>query len=69
MVFKPLTGFSCPGGREITVPDTCTTDSTGASHKSFFTEAADYEVKGENIARKQMSLKVSIVYGLEKCYS
>lgn len=36
-----LTGFSCPGGRGMTVPDTRTTDSTGASHKTFFTEAAD----------------------------
>lgn len=32
-----LTGFSCPGGREDTIPVTRTTDSTGALDKSFFT--------------------------------
>lgn len=64
-----LTGFSCPGGRETTVPDTCTTDSTGASHKIFFTEAADYRKRGENSSKKHMNLKESVltlVYGLEK---
>jgi hypothetical protein len=40
------TGFSCPGGREITVPDTLTTDSTGASHKILLTDAADCKIRG-----------------------
>lgn len=68
-VSKQLTGFSCPGGREITVPDTCTTDSTGASHKIFFTEAADYTTGEKNSSNKQMNLKeyvvTTVVYGLE----
>lgn len=33
---KALTGFFCPGGREATVPVTLTTDSTGASYRTFF---------------------------------
>lgn len=32
-----LTGFSCPGGREETIPVTRTTDSTGALDNSFLT--------------------------------
>lgn len=66
---KLLTGFSCPGGREITVPDTCTTDSTGASQRIFLTEAADYRMREKNSSDKQMSLKeyvVTAVYGLDK---
>lgn len=47
--YKLLTGFSCPGGREITVPVTFTTDSTGASHKIFFTDAADCKMRGTGV--------------------
>lgn len=69
-VSKLLTGFSCPGGREITVPDTCTTDSIGASHKIFFTEAVDYRIREENSSDEHMNLKeyvvTTVVYDLWK---
>jgi hypothetical protein len=29
----------------MTIPDTFTTDSKGASHKIFFTEADDYRIR------------------------
>lgn len=63
LVSTVLTGFSCPGGREITVPDTCNTDSMGASHKIFFTGAADYKIREENSSNKQMNFK----HSSEKC--
>ena len=48
----------------MTVPDTCTTDSTGASHKTFFTEAADCRERGEDNSKKHMNLKESVREGV-----
>lgn len=50
-----LTGFSCPRGRAMTVPDTLTTDSTGASHKVLLTDAADCKIRGRSGAVQRIN--------------
>ena len=64
-----LTGFSCPGGREETIPVTRTTDSTGALDNSFLTwECACKKMptflRNSKNRTKAPSSKASFVNGL-----